>query len=137
MGEGQGSGGASREHFVVCVALSVAIGEPGALRFFEQRGWLGLELLQRLLVNTVEFRVGLFPLIIHAVLHVFGGNRVFALRGEHAWNEEEKQQDKIFHGRSSVRRESALLARGSDSSLPQDVGNLCFAQAGGIIFKRD
>jgi hypothetical protein len=107
------------------------------LRFFEQRRLLWLELLQRLLVNTVEFRVGLFPLIIHAVLHVFGGNRVFALRGKQAWNEEEKQQDKIFHGRSSVRRESALLARDGDSRLSQDVGNLCFAEAGGIIFKRD
>ena len=72
-------------------ALSVAIGEPCVLRFLEKCGLLRLELLQRFLVNVVEFRVGLFPLVIDAVLHVFGGDRVLALRGGQAWNEEEKQ----------------------------------------------
>jgi hypothetical protein len=137
LGEGWGSRGASREYFVIGVALRVAIGQPGALRFFEQGGLLWLELLQRLLVNTVEFRVGPFPLIVHAVLHVLGGDRVFALRGGQRWKKEEKQKDKISHGRSSVRRESGLLARDGDSRLSQDVGNLCFAEAGGIVFKRD
>ena len=62
---------------------------------------------------------------------------IFTSRGSQRWNEEEEQQGKIFHARSSLRRESALLARDGDSRLSQDVGNLCFAEAGGIVFKRD
>ena len=36
-----------------------------------------------------------------------------------------------------MHRESVRLARDGDSRLSQDVGNLCFAEAGGIVFKRD
>jgi hypothetical protein len=37
----------------------------------------------------------------------------------------------------AVRRESVYLASDGDSGLSQDVGNLCFAEAGGVVFKRD
>ena len=126
------------KHLVVGFTLSVAVGEPGALRFFEPGGLLRFELLQRFLVDAVEFPIGLFPFVVHAVLHVFGRDSVFALGGDEIWHKEQKQQCRVFHGCSRVvRRESVYLARDGDSGLSQDVGDLRFAEAGGVVIKRD
>ena len=46
LSEGKGSGGATREPFVVGFALGVAIDAPSALRFLEQGGLLWVELLR-------------------------------------------------------------------------------------------